>query len=364
MSTAHVTCDVVVIGAGIAGLAAADTLIRAGRTVTVLEGRDRVGGRTLSMDAGPGAIDLGATWFWANEPHIRALADQLGVGTFPQYLEGDALFEADGSGARRLTGNPIDVPSRRFHHGAQVLAHGLASRLTPGILRLGDPVSALTVTGDRVHVLARSGIHAARHVILALPPALTEEGISFDPPLPEEVRDIARNTMVWMGSTVKTVAVYEAPFWREHGLSGSAISYHGPFREVHDHAGPAGSFAALFGFAPAARFAGQDTADIEAAFRDQLVRMFGPAARNVREIQTVDWSREPFTTPSSPSHQASAAHYGSPAFQRPVHHRIHWASTETATECAGHLEGALRAAMQAAHTILNTPVSGQKTPTS
>src|SRR5699024_3971103 len=87
-----VRCDVVVIGAGIAGLTAASVLADRGRTVTVLEARDRVGGRLHSVPVEGGVVEAGATWFWDNEPLVLSLADQLGLSTYPQHLAGGALW--------------------------------------------------------------------------------------------------------------------------------------------------------------------------------------------------------------------------------------------------------------------------------
>ncbi len=53
---------VIVIGAGAAGLSAARTLRQAGREVVVLEGRDRIGGRTNTIEVGDGIVDEGANW--------------------------------------------------------------------------------------------------------------------------------------------------------------------------------------------------------------------------------------------------------------------------------------------------------------
>jgi monoamine oxidase len=354
-------CDVAVIGAGIAGLTAAEALTRGGADVAVFEARDRVGGRTLSVPAGTGTVDLGATWFWPNEPVTRSVVDQLGLATFAQHLPGDALFENHHGDVQRLSGNPIDVPSTRFEEGAQSLARQLAARLKPGSLRLNNPVRAVTLAeGGATRLDARNGSVLADHVLLALPPALAVDQLTFTPELPAEVRNAAEATTVWMGGMVKAVAVYDAPFWRPGGLSGSAVSHAGPFREFHDHSGAGAGPASIFAFAPAEHLAGMAPGAAVAAFRRQLARIFGPPAAEPRETHLLDWSEERFTTPHRPHPTASTATYGAALFQRPVQGRIHWASTEVADAYAGHIEGALRAGFAAARRISEMPCPSRR----
>jgi len=340
--------DVAVVGAGISGLSAAAALTRGGATVALLEARDRVGGRLLSVRDAGAAVDLGATWFWPDEPTVRSLADELGVATFAQHRTGDALFERDAWTVQRMDGNPLDGPAKRFTEGAQALAVRVAEGLPPGVLELSNPVTAVAVAEDGVRLEAARGTVVADHVVLALPPALATERLTFDPPMPAELRDITAGTAVWMGDVVKAVAVFAEPFWRAAGLSGSAMSHAGPFREVHDHSGPEGQPAAIFAFAAAAHLAHFDLDAIDCAFRDQLGRLFGAAASEPRSTRVVDWSREAFTAPSRPAARTSTGTFGARAFQRPVHGRVHWASTETATAYAGHVEGAIRAGLDVA----------------
>ena len=87
--------DVVVVGAGLAGLVAARDLRRAGKSVIVLEARKRVGGRCYSKKLA-GASDvanLGATFVGPTQRKIVGLARELGIGVFPTYNTGkNVLF--------------------------------------------------------------------------------------------------------------------------------------------------------------------------------------------------------------------------------------------------------------------------------
>ena len=81
--------DVVVVGAGFAGLSAARALVEAGVDVIVLEARDRVGGRSYTRPASDGTpIDLGGQWIGPTQDRLAALAEAVGVTTFPTYNEG------------------------------------------------------------------------------------------------------------------------------------------------------------------------------------------------------------------------------------------------------------------------------------
>ena len=93
--------DVVVVGAGFAGLTAARELTGAGRSVVVLEARDRVGGRTCTEEHLGTWIDLGGQWIGPGQDRIEALVAELGFRTYPQTEAGDDVI-LDGDGARRV----------------------------------------------------------------------------------------------------------------------------------------------------------------------------------------------------------------------------------------------------------------------
>ena len=121
--------DVVVVGAGFAGLAAARAVAAAGAEPVVLEARDRVGGRVVNAEIGGGkVVEMGGQWVGPTQDRIYALAAELGVETFPTHSDGDNLLRVDGR-LRRYSGtiprlNPlalldIHLATRRLNRAAQ-----------------------------------------------------------------------------------------------------------------------------------------------------------------------------------------------------------------------------------------------------
>lgn len=87
------SCEIVVVGAGYAGLTAARHLIAAGKEVIVLEARDRVGGRVYTQQLSENFyVDLGGQWIGPTQDKIYALCKELGVGTFGTYNQGKNII--------------------------------------------------------------------------------------------------------------------------------------------------------------------------------------------------------------------------------------------------------------------------------
>lgn len=96
--------DFCVVGAGFAGLTAALRLKQAGRSVALLEARDRVGGRTFTQVRDDGAwIDRGGAWIGPGQDRIYALMAEFGVPSYKQYTDGAAMMVVDGK-QHRYTG--------------------------------------------------------------------------------------------------------------------------------------------------------------------------------------------------------------------------------------------------------------------
>ncbi len=443
-------CDVVVVGAGLAGLTAARELAGAGLDVQVLEARDRVGGRTLNHSVGErpeDVVELGGQWVGPTQLEVMGLVEELELETYPTYTEGKNLFEAklgqvkgysgtipmlgplvmadygqadlrlkrlarkvsaeapwEAPNATELDGqtfetwirrtartglareaismacravfaaDPADVSllhvlfyaasaggwddlldtdggaqQDRIVGGSQLISLRIEEQLGQRI-RLSTPVRKIHTEDDGVIVEELR----ARRVIIAMPPALAGR-IEYDPPLPAP-RDQLTQRMP-MGSVIKTMSIYDEPFWREDGLSGSALSVPGPAQVIFDNTPPNGSPGVLLGFLEGreARQLGRVT---EAERRDAVTgvhaRVFGPKAARPSGYVEKDWSAEPYSRGCYAGVLGPNAWTSFGTSLREPIDRIHWAGTETATRWMGYFDGAVQSGKRAAAEVLRT----------
>ena len=131
MST--IDTDVVVVGAGIAGLTAGAALVAAGREVVVLEARDRVGGRTWNTEIGGQANELGGQWIAPYQTAVRELMAELGLELFHAHRDGDRVYvDADGR-AHRYSGHdaPLGAASEKAYADGVAKLDALAATIDP-----------------------------------------------------------------------------------------------------------------------------------------------------------------------------------------------------------------------------------------
>lgn len=464
-----IEADVAIVGAGLAGLAAARRIAAAGAEPVVVEARQRVGGRLLNEEIGDGkVVEVGGQWIGPTQERIAALARELDVGTFPTHDEGRHLIEIggkltayegpitgaslsllrdlsraisplalidferararldrmarsvpleqpwlapkapewdgqtfatwvrantrttaartffelateavwaaepsdvsllhvlfytrSGSGFNTLLGTDGGAQQDRFHGGSQRLALLMAEQLGAGRVRLAAPVRRIE-HGSAGVVLHADGADGepggltvrARRAIVAVPPTLAGR-IAYYPPLPAR-RDQLTQRMP-QGTVIKTMAIYERPFWREEGLSGQAATDGGPARVVFDNSPPDGSPGVLLGFLEgrlARQWGARDAVERREAILAGHARLFGKqAARPERFIERV-WAEEEWTRGCYGCLMTTGGwtEYGR-ALRAPIG-PLHWAGAETATVWNGYMDGAVQSGERAAHEVL------------
>lgn len=353
--------QIAVVGAGLAGLHTVRLLRAAGVGCVLVDARDRLGGRILTVDdAGRPAddgFDLGPSWYWPQmQPALAALVASLGLPAFAQSGDGDVLFERmSREGPQRYQASDPQPRSFRLAGGTAALVRALARDLPAAHVRLDARVTAMVLRDDGVAVSTRRATGAtevivADHVVAAVPPRLLAATVAFTPAVDAAALRRWQETPTWMAPHAKFVAVYDRPFWREAGLSGTAQSMVGPMPEIHD-ATTASGRAALFGFlgVGAEQRAAIGEEALTRACLDQLARTFGPDARQPRATLVKDWAADPLTATAA-DRVATGHPTADPApwVLGPWRARLALAGSETSPSEPGYLAGAVEAATRAA----------------
>ena len=341
-----------IVGAGLSGLLTAFRLKAAGIPFRVLEARARVGGRIHTVWSQDGApLEMGATWFSDQHMHLKALLDELEIDCFEQYMEGTAFFQPFSTSPAEAIQMPSQPPSYRISGGTSHLINTLYQKLDESEVLLNQTVREIRFDGHTVQVIAQEVFESSR-VVLSLPPKLWAKNILFEPPLPSNLVDTARQTQTWMEDSIKVALTYKEPFWQQENLSGTLFSNAGPISELYDHSNHERSKYALGGFVNAS-FQQLGIAERRMSVMQQLKNVFGAKAAAFVDYEECVWSREESTFAASDVALYPHQNNGNPIFREAYcNEKLLVSSAESALALPGYMDGAVSAANARAQKII------------
>mgnify|MGYP000610037625 CR=1 FL=1 len=248
------------------------------------------------------------------------------------YVASAGSFEALESGAQ----------SHRIVGGPQQLSVLMADALSESVV-VSSPVASIEDEGDFVRITSEQATLTARRVIVAMPPSDAAR-IDFDPPLPAMRTQLQTEWVANPG--VKQHLVYDTPFWRDEGLSGTAVSDL-PITALTFDASPAdGSVGVLVVF-PNDDALPASADDRQSALVAEVTTLFGKAAANPNAYFEALWEDEGWISGCVSPLPPGVLTQAGAALRAPVG-RIHWAGTETAQIWSGYMDGAIRSGQRAA----------------
>jgi monoamine oxidase len=241
----------------------------------------------------------------------------------------------------------------RVSGGTQGIAIKMADQLGRKRVLLSQPVRRISQGSKSIYVYAPDKATVkAKQVVVAIPPHLAGR-IVYEPGLPSGRDQLTQRMPI--GSLIKTIAVYDTPFWRAQGLNGQVTSDTGPVTVMFDASPASGTPGVLLGFIDgddARTLSDQSAASRATAALKSYATYFGQQAGNPRMYFDQVWDKEIYTggCPVGLMAPGVMIEYGG-ALRSPMG-RIHWAGTETATVWTGYMDGAVQAGKRAASEAL------------
>jgi monoamine oxidase len=344
--------DVIIIGAGLTGLTIAYLLQQKGIGVTIIESRNRIGGRihTIATESNTD-LELGATWFGSAHIHLRRLLDEFNIGYFEQYQEGEsALVYNTMVPPHRFVTPSNQEKSYRIENGSKALIEALSNAFTGSIV-LNEKIERIQDKGNSLELSSHTNkVYSGSRVIVTMPPKLISSQIAFSPDLPSEVITVMNATHTWMSDAMKFTLTYKKPFWKQEGKSGMVISQISAATEVYDHSNYQENQFALMGFINQnlRNYSGEDR---KAKIVTYLSEYLSSEAENYLEYKEKDWSLDEHTSTKDVLKVSGyRLPYGNPILnEKFMNEKLYFSGTETSEQFGGYMEGAVVAAIDVAN---------------
>ncbi len=338
--------NILIIGAGLTGLLLAYRLKKQGVSVTILEARNRIGGRIYThLTDRETSIEMGATWLGQQHIALIQLLQELNIPIYPQYTKGSAWYEPLPMQApQEVQLPPNENPSYRIQGGSSELIRKLSKALEKEEIHLNTIVINIKAFDKYIEVHTKDKTYTASKVVTTIPPNLLVNTIQFLPELPDNLISISKKTHTWMGESIKFGISYSYPFWKDRNWSGTLFSNVGPITEMYDHTNFEQNKFALKGFLNSALYGNSKKARKAKVF-EQLERSFGKAALEFLTYEETIWQDQKYTYFPYENYVLPHQNNGQVIFQDSYYNnRLYIAGSETSSLYGGYMEGAIQSA--------------------
>lgn len=344
--------EVIVIGAGLAGLYAASRLQELKKNYLLFDANSNVGGRVSGISAKDnkqGSFDMGPSWIFPQHLRMQTLARKFHIDLFEQFSTGDVLYQFENIKEPQRMNSRSGNHVLRVKGGTTALINKILSSLQPSSVYTDHRVTKIERLGSiwKVSIKHKNQIHIVKclQVIIAIPPRILARDFCEEPWITPLLHQQLFSCQTWMASQAKFLVTYAQPFWREQGLSGQAFSQQGPLVEIHDACLSDDASFALFGFIgmPATQRIYESVKETKQKCIRQLGVLFGQQAFKFEACYLKDWAKEPLICTGQDQSEGSRH----PIIQTSLfseayaEQNMFFAGSEYAEEDAGYLEGAI-----------------------